>query len=90
MIPKGKSYFQGIVIVEVLWKLAASLLNLRLTSAITYHDALHRFRAGRGTGTSALKAKLIQQLMDMREAFLFKVFLYIQKAYDALDWDRCL
>ena len=26
----------------------------------------------------------------MREAVLFEVFLDLQKAYDALDWGRCL
>ena len=60
--------------IEFLWKVVASLLNLRLMSAITYHNALHRFRADHGTGTAALEAKLVQQLMSMREAFLFEVF----------------
>ena len=59
LIPKGKGDFQGIGLVEVLWKAVARLLNCRLTEAILYHDALHRFRLGRGTGTSALEAKLI-------------------------------
>ena len=54
-------------------------------AAITHHNALHRFQAGRGTGTAVLEAKLIEQLTAMREAVLFKVFLDLQKAYDALD-----
>ena len=37
-------------------------LNIRLTASITYHEFLHEFRAGRGTGTSTLEAKLLQQL----------------------------
>ena len=41
-------------------------------------------------GTAALKAKLIQQLMAMREAVLFEVFLDLQKSYDALYCDRFL
>ena len=28
--------------------------------------------------------------MYMSEAVLFEVFLYIQKAYDSLYWERCL
>ena len=49
---------------------------------------LHRFRAGRGTGTAALDYKLLQYILAMREADLFEVFLDLPKAYDALDWDR--
>ena len=51
---------------------------------------LHRFRLGCGTVTAAIKAKLLQDLTALRETVLFKVFLELQKAYDTLDWDRCL
>ena len=54
------------------------------------HDVMHGFWAGRGTGTAALEAKMIQQTTAMREAVLFEVFLDFQKAYDSLDWDRCI
>ena len=64
------------------------LLNLRLTAEIIFHDVMHGFRAGHGTGNATLKAKLLQQLTEMREAVLFEVFLDLQKAYDALDRDR--
>ena len=90
LIPKGRRYFRGVGLVEVLWKAVASLLNRRLTAAITYHDALHGFRAGLGTGTAAFEVKLIQLLTAMREAFLFEVFLGLQKSYDALDQEMSL
>ena len=57
---------------------------------ISFHDTLHGFRAGRGTGTAALVAKLLQQLTAMEEAVLFEVFLDLQKAYDCLDRERSL
>ena len=60
LIPKGKKYYQGIGLVEVMWKVVAAILNRRFTSSITYHDALHGFRADSGTGTATLEAKLIQ------------------------------
>ena len=85
LISKGKGYFQGIGLVEILWKSVASLLNRRLTAVIYFQDMLHWFQAGRGTGTSALEAMLTQQLTSMREAVLFEVFLDIQKAYDTLE-----
>ena len=65
-------------------------IHLRLTTAITYHDALHGFREGRGTGTATLEAKLLQQLAAMREEVLYVIFLYLNKAYDALDRSRSL
>ena len=73
--------------VEVLWKAVTSLLKCQLTTAVKLHDVLHGFWAGRGTGTAAPKANIIQQLTDMKEEVLFEVLLDLQKAYDALDWE---
>ena len=60
LIPKGKGDYRGIGLVEVMWKVVAVILNRHFTSSITYHDVLHGFRAGHGTGTATLEAKLIQ------------------------------
>ena len=91
IIPKGDGgYFWGIGLVEFLWKTMTGLLKLLFTSKICFHDVLHRFWEGRRRGTADLKAKLLQQLMAMREAFLYDIFLDYQKAYAALDWDRCM
>ena len=60
-------------LVEVLWKVVASLLNCRITAAISFHDTIHGFWAGRGKGTAALKAKLLQKLKFMMEAVLFEI-----------------
>ena len=57
---------------------------------ITYHDALHGFRAGCGTGTATLEAKLLQKLAALREEVLYMIFLDLTKAYDALGRSRCL
>ena len=59
LIPKGKKDYRGIGLVEVMWKVVAENLNCRLTASITYHDFLHGFRAGPGTGTATLEAKLL-------------------------------
>ena len=68
----------------------AAILNRRFTSSITYHDALHGFRAGRGTGTATLEAKILQQLAAMKEEVFYVIFLDLTKVYDALDRSRCL
>ena len=65
LIPKGNSNFCGIRLVEVLWKIVTGILNCRLTTAIQFHDTLHGFCTGRGTGTTSLEATMPQQLMAM-------------------------
>ena len=90
LIPKGKKDYWGIGLVEVMWKVVEAILNRRFTASITYHDALHGFRAGRGTGTATLEAKLLQQLADLREEVIYVIFLDLTKAYEAFDRSRCL
>ena len=75
---------------EVVWKVVAVILNHCFTSSITYHDALHGFRAGLGIGTATLEAKLLQKLAARREEVLYVIFLDLTKAYNALDSSRCL
>ena len=89
MIPKGQKEYRRIRLVEVIWKVVAEILHRRLTTSITYHDFLHGFWAGRGTGTATLEANLLQQLTAMREEVLYVIFLDLQKVYDALDRYRC-
>ena len=71
LIPKRRGDFRGIGIIEVLWKAFTRLINRRLTAAISFHNTLHGFWAGRGTGNAALEAKLFQHLTAMREVVLF-------------------
>ena len=66
------------------------MLNRRFTASITYHNFLHGFRVGRGTGTATLEAKLLQQIAALREEVLYVIFLDLHKAYDVLDRSRCL
>ena len=64
--------------------------KLRLMASTTFHDFLHGFRAGCGTGTITLEAKLLQQLATLRKEVLYMIFLDLHKTYDALDRSRCL
>ena len=90
LIPKRKKDYRGIGLVEVMWKVVAEILNRRLTASIAFHDLLHFFREGRGTGTATLEAKLLQQLAALREEVMYVIFLDLHKAYDAMDRSRCL
>ena len=88
MIYKEGKYYCGIGLMEVMWKVVAESLNCRLTASITFHDFLHGFWEGHGTGTSTLEAKLLQNLAALREEVLYVIFLDLHKAYDALDRSR--
>ena len=41
LITKGKKDYRGIDLVEVMWKVVAEILNLRITASITFHNFLH-------------------------------------------------
>ena len=76
IIPKGRgTNLRGIGLVEVLWKAISGIINCPLSSSTQFHDVLHGFQAGRGTGTANLEAKLFQQVIAMREAVLHVIFL---------------
>ena len=64
--------------------------NFRLTASITFHDFLHGFRAGCGTGTATVEDKLLQQLAALREGVMYVILLDLHKSYDALDRYRIL
>ena len=70
---------------EVIWKVVAAILNLRLAVSITYHNFLHGFREVCSTGTATLETKLLQKLAALREEVLYVIFLDLHKEYDALD-----
>ena len=57
---------------------------------VQFHESLHGFREGWGTGTTSLEENLLQKLTTMKEEVLYDIFLEIKKAYDALDRDRCI
>ena len=48
-------------------------INNCLRRSISFHNALHRFRQGRGTGMVTLEDKLAQQLVDICHEALIKV-----------------
>ena len=56
MISKGGgNNFRGVGMVEVLWKAISGIINRWISSSIQFHDDLHGFCAGIGTGTSTLE-----------------------------------
>ena len=90
LLPKGNGDYRGIGLLEISWKVIESILNRRIASKVVFHDALHGFRARRGTGTACIEAKLLQQLSKMVQKTLHFIFLDLRKAYDTVDRERLL
>jgi hypothetical protein len=57
---------------------------------IALHDSLHGCRNRRETDTAVIKAKLTQQLAQIKQAPFYGVFIDVKKAFDAMDWEQCL
>jgi hypothetical protein len=57
---------------------------------IALHNSLHSCRNGQGTGTAVIKAKLTQQLAQIEQAPFYGVFIDLKKAFNTMDWERCL
>ena len=75
---------------EFLWKTVTVILNFHLGMAVNLHEFLHGLRTGRVTGTTSLGDKILQKLATMREEVLYQIFLYLCKAYNSSDGNRCL
>ena len=90
LILKGGGDYHVIGLMEVIWKEVAVILNRCFPAAITYHDFLHGFRAGCGTGTATLNIKWLKQVVALREEVLHAIFLDLHKVYNALDSSRYL
>ena len=85
LIPNSGGGYIGIVLVKVIWKVCASILNIRLQSTTILRDALHGFRQGRGTRAAIMEAKLEHQLEGIVHKPLLQVLINLLKAYVSLD-----
>jgi hypothetical protein len=90
LLPKADGGVRGLGLLEVVWKIIASILAEHMNSTIKWHDCIHGFRAERGTGTAIIEAKLFQQLALVDQVPVFEIFLDLRKAYDSVDRERTL
>ena len=89
LLLKGVGDYNGIGLVEVVWKAVTVILNSCFAASIAYQDSLHGFRSDCGTGTSPLEVKLLQKVTAMTEEFLHTIFLELHKVYDNLEMSMC-
>jgi hypothetical protein len=74
LLPKGGGDYRGIGLLEPVWKVVEVLMDKRFL-AIEFHDCLHGFLAGRGTGTATMEVKLAQQFAYQEQAAWYQIFL---------------
>ena len=55
----GGEEYRGIVLVEVVWEVVTVILSCFFTTSIAFHNILHIFWAGHGTGTASLETNMI-------------------------------
>jgi len=89
LIPKGGGDYWGIGLLEPIWKVLERIIDRRL-DAVELHDCLHGYCAHRETGTRVIEAKLAQQLSYLELKPFFGVFFDLKKAFDSMDWERCI
>ena len=89
LIPKGGGDYQGIGLLEPMWKVCKRVMDLHLI-VFELHDLLHGCCNTRGTGTAGIEAKLAQQLAHLEQVPFYRVFLDLKTAFDAMSWERCI
>jgi hypothetical protein len=90
LIPKGSVGCRGIGLLEVVWKVVSSIIDIQLKNAIQFHDSLHGFRTQRGTAAATIEVKLRMNLYQGQQQTLYQVFIDMKKAYNTLHRGRTL
>ena len=89
LISKGGRDYHGIGLLEPVWKCIERVIDHHL-EAITLYDSLHGCCSKCRTGTAIIEAKLAQQLSYLGLGPFYGVFLDLQKAFNAMDWEQCI
>ena len=85
LTPKGNVDTWGIGLLEFIWKVVEAVIDTQIKISVQYHDAFHRFHAGRKTETLIMELKLAQELVSVYQGPLLLVLLDLSKAYDNID-----
>ena len=85
LIPKGNMDTRGIGLLNTLWKVVEALIYTCLRASIQFHEVLHGFQSGRGTGTAIIDLDPAQELASVDHDPIFLVFLELRKSYNTVD-----
>ena len=57
---------------------------------VQFYYVLDGFWAGQGTGTAPLEAKMFQNMTQMSEEVLYKIFLELHKTHEKIEREKCM
>jgi hypothetical protein len=89
LLPKGGGDYRRMGLLEPFWKVVEKIMVAQLAS-IKFHDCLHGGLPGRGMGTATIEAKLAQSLAWRGQCPLYRIYVDLKKAYNALDREQTL
>ena len=87
---KGKFGYLGVVPIKVVWKVVEAMMDTWIKTVVQFHDVLHRFRSGRGSGNAIMYLKLAQELESVDQDPILLLFLDLRKLHDNLYKGRLL
>ena len=81
LIPKDlkSKTFRSNGLTDCIWKICGKIIADRINSEVEWHDALHGFWEGKGTGKETLEVKLFASLAQQRGSPVYQVFLDLEK-----------
>lgn len=83
--------YLGIALLEIIYKLISSIINIRLIHMVKFDDSMHGNLPGQSTaGTVIMEAKLLAHLRCRIDEPLFMVFVDLKKAYYLLDREQAM
>ena len=87
---KGQRRYPVVSILEVVWKVVGTVIYTRILKVVQFHNVLHGFHKGGGTGTKITELKLAKELASVDQDPLLLVLIDLRKDCDNLDCGRLL
>ena len=89
LISNGGGVYCETGLLEVIWKITASIINDKLKELFVFHDDLHGLRDRRGVYTEIIYSIILQQMLVIKNYRLFHIYPGLSKPYNVLNLGRC-
>ena len=77
-------------LLETIHKLVSQIINLRMSSTISFSEEVHGYRKKRGTYTAIGEVKLKMQMAGCESQTIYQLFLDLRKAYYSVNRGRTM